>query len=187
MCPEPVGENASTLPVSWGFWLARLAVFEPATGCLEDMPGPCETVSHLGFAVLGVFRRTPVARLVGVSRGCQQTVEVRQCSPESDRPTATNTAGPSIPVGKGPVAIAITPDDKTAYVVNTEPGTVTPIATATNTTGRPITTGSGPFPIVITPDGKTAYVANLFSDTVTPIAIAADTAGLPITIRARWW
>src|SRR6266536_5070484 len=35
MRPEPVGEDARTLPVSWGFLLARLAGFEPATGCLE--------------------------------------------------------------------------------------------------------------------------------------------------------
>src|SRR5205823_10824544 len=32
--------------------------------------------------------------------------------------TATNTAGKAIKVGNGPSAIAITPDGKTAYIVN---------------------------------------------------------------------
>ena len=95
---------------------------------------------------------------------------------------ATNTAGPPITTGPGPDAVAITPDGKTAYVVNGNSGspTVTPIATSTNTAGPPITVGSGPFDIAITPDGKTAYVANLNSGTVTPIATATNTAGPPI-------
>ena len=47
--------------------------------------------------------------------------------------TATNTAGPPIPTGIYPDAIAITPDGKTAYVANAVSDTVTAIATATNT------------------------------------------------------
>ena len=39
--------------------------------------------------------------------------------------TATNTAGTPITTGSNPVAIAITPDGKTAYVVNDGSGTVT--------------------------------------------------------------
>src|SRR5690242_7374291 len=50
--------------------------------------------------------------------------------------TATNTALPPIKVRPHPDAIAITPDQKTAYVVSTgesnNTGTVTPIRTATN-------------------------------------------------------
>ena len=56
--------------------------------------------------------------------------------------TATNTAGPPIPVGLYPGPIAITPDGKTAFVDNST-GTVTPIATATNTPGTPIPVGPG--------------------------------------------
>ena len=58
--------------------------------------------------------------------------------------TATNTAGPPIPVGAAPAAIAITPDGKTAYVANYDSGTVTPITTATNTAGPPIPVGERP-------------------------------------------
>jgi DNA-binding beta-propeller fold protein YncE len=58
--------------------------------------------------------------------------------------TATNEPGKPIRVGIRPRMIAITPDGKTAYVVNqgTGPGrgsgSVTPITTATNKPGKPI-------------------------------------------------
>ena len=63
--------------------------------------------------------------------------------------TATNTAGPPIPVGRFPDAIAITPNDKTAYVANHDSDTVTPISTVTNTAGPPIAVGNGPDAIAI--------------------------------------
>ncbi len=93
--------------------------------------------------------------------------------------TATGIAGPRIPVGKGPVALATTPDDATVYVANDGSGTVTPIATATNTAGTPIPVGHYPHDIAITPDGATAYVAS-YDGTVTPIATATNTPGPPI-------
>jgi YVTN family beta-propeller protein len=83
--------------------------------------------------------------------------------------TATNKALPAVSVGPDPVAIAITPDGRTAYAVSDGPATggsatVTPIQTATDTALAPIRTGvvgSSPEYIAITPDGKTAYVANI--------------------------
>jgi YVTN family beta-propeller protein len=63
--------------------------------------------------------------------------------------TATNTALKPIKVGAFPVAIAITPDGRTAYVVS-DGGTVTPIRTATNTALTPIKVGRLPFAIAIT-------------------------------------
>ena len=81
--------------------------------------------------------------------------------------TVTNTAGPQIRVGNLPVAIGITPNGKTAYVLNQGSDTVTPINTATNTAGAPIPVGFDPVAIAITPNGKTAYVVDLVSDTVT--------------------
>ena len=62
--------------------------------------------------------------------------------------TATNTALKPIKIGTGqpgqpgPSPIAITPDGKTAYVVNLIAGTVTPISAATNTPGRPVVASS---------------------------------------------
>ena len=106
--------------------------------------------------------------------------------------TATNTPGAPIEVGMRPRAIVITPDSRTAYVVNQsrpqpppwhnyeaekrglpqpapDPrGTVTPVDTATNTPGEPIDEGDEPFAIAVTPDGKTVYVANTWENTGRP-------------------
>lgn len=65
--------------------------------------------------------------------------------------TATNTPGAPIEVRSQPWAFAITPDGKTAYVINFNSHSVTPIATATNTPGPPIEVGDGPYAIAITP------------------------------------
>ena len=92
--------------------------------------------------------------------------------------TATNTAGPPITVGSDPVAIAITPDGKTAYVTNRGSGTVTPIATATNTAGPPITVGSDPSAIAITPAASMQRPAVTTGPAVT--AVTAGLAGLPV-------
>jgi hyaluronoglucosaminidase len=70
--------------------------------------------------------------------------------------TAANKAGQPIPVRLGPIDIAITPDGKTAYVVNfgngrAEGHTVTPIRIATLRAGRPIKVGTNPDNLVIAP------------------------------------
>jgi len=87
-----------------------------------------------------------------------------------------------------PLAIAITPDGKTAYLANGASSTVTPINLATNTPGKPINLGGKPGAdaIAISPDGTTAYVANQPSSTVTPIDLAAGTPEKPIKIGHGW-
>ena len=80
----------------------------------------------------------------------------------------TRRAGPPIPVGTRPQAIAVTPDGRTAYVANSGSGTVTPIDTATGRAGTPIRAGTGPPAIAISPDGRTAYVLDWDGAAVTP-------------------
>jgi YVTN family beta-propeller protein len=107
--------------------------------------------------------------------------------------TTTNAAGAAIPVCCSPVAVAITPDGKTAYVIteasqdpNLFTGTVTPIEiTNNNKVDTPIPIGIAPTGIAITPDGTTAYVTNRLSDSVTPIDTATKTAGTPITLGSE--
>ncbi len=65
--------------------------------------------------------------------------------------TATNTALTAIKVGITPVAIAITPSGKTAYVADTPLNAVTPFFTATGTAGKPIGAGEDPEVIAVTP------------------------------------
>jgi len=70
----------------------------------------------------------------------------------------------------------------TAYVVNEDSDSVTPIRTATNTALAPIRVGFDPEYIAITPNGKTVYVVNFgcpcpdpVPNTVTAISTAANT------------
>jgi DNA-binding beta-propeller fold protein YncE len=102
------------------------------------------------------------------------------------------TAGIRIIVGRGPSAIAITPDGARAYVADGFDGTVTPIRLATGTPGPPIKVAQGPVAIAITPDGAIAYVASISEDpgrryvprpgVVTPIRLATGIPGTPIKV-----
>jgi DNA-binding beta-propeller fold protein YncE len=90
---------------------------------------------------------------------------------------ASGTVGSPIPVGADPVAIAVTPDGGTAYVVSAGDGTITPISLASDTVGAPISVGVDPMAIAITPSGATAYVlGGNGAGTLTPITLAANPA-----------
>ena len=64
--------------------------------------------------------------------------------------TATGAVSP-ITVGKGPDAVAFTPDGKRAYVTNSTDGTVSVITTATGAVSPPITVGKVPYAVAICP------------------------------------
>ena len=58
-------------------------------------------------------------------------------------------------------AVAVTPDGKHVYVVNTNTNTVSVIDTASNmVVGTPIPVGNAPAAVAVTPDGKHGYVTN---------------------------
>ena len=65
--------------------------------------------------------------------------------------------GAPIKVGDDPVAIAITPNGKTAYVVDGKQAMVSPIRTSNNRAGRPIRITAAADTIAITPNGRTVY------------------------------
>ena len=131
------------------------------------------TAAGHGAGAAPAGARQPTAFVVNSGSGTVTPVDL-----------ATRRAGPAIPVGASPQAIAMTPGGRTAYVANTGSGTVTPIDTATRRAGTPIRVGSAPGAIAITPDGRTAYVANTGSGTVTPIDTATGRAGTPIRAGA---
>jgi YVTN family beta-propeller protein len=93
---------------------------------------------------------------------------------------------PATKVGTFPDAVAIAPDQKTAYVTSYQSGTVTPINLSNGKAEKPIAVGRGPAGIAITPNGKMAYVTDAGSspigDTVTPINLKTDRPGRPITV-----
>jgi YVTN family beta-propeller protein len=95
--------------------------------------------------------------------------------------TATNTVIVTIPVGKQPSGIALSPDGSRVYVMNTGENTISVIDTATNKVGTTIALGGrprlGPELMAITPDGKNLYVtlmrgSVLVIDTATNATIA---------------
>ena len=88
----------------------------------------------------------------------------------------TRTKNPTdIPVGTGPASVAITPDGKTAFVVN-QGGTVSTIDVKTRTKHPDdITVGTYPTGVAITPDGKTAFVTDFLGGTVSTIDVKTRT------------
>jgi DNA-binding beta-propeller fold protein YncE len=105
--------------------------------------------------------------------------------------TLTGRVFKAIKVGNFPQAIAITPDGKTAYVLNQ--GSVTPVDLATSIPGKkikPVNRGYWPTAIAISPDGTTAYATATFESTstvesdmpgpMTPIHTATGTRGKPM-------
>ena len=86
-------------------------------------------------------------------------------------------------VGFGLVGIAITPDGRTAYVLDSSSGIVVALDTATNTV-RASRRVTSPWAIAIKPHAGTAYIANYSfgTSTVTPVHLATIKAGPPITV-----
>ena len=91
--------------------------------------------------------------------------------------TATNTVVATIqlPVGTGPLCVAVTPDGKHAYVTNLFSKSVSVIDTASNTVVATVPVGIRPFGVSVTPDGKHAYVTDQTSSNVSVIDTASNT------------
>ena len=84
-----------------------------------------------------------------------------------------------------PERVAITPDGKTAYVVNVGSDSVTPIDTVTNTPGAAISVGSVPLTRTGSRSPRTARPPTSptrSSDSVTPIDTATNTPGKAIAV-----
>jgi YVTN family beta-propeller protein len=71
-----------------------------------------------------------------------------------------NTIVATIPVGRFPFALVVSPNNANAYVANFVDNTVSVINTATNAVTATIGVGAVPDSVAVTPDGSTLYVAN---------------------------
>ncbi|MDR3661731.1 MAG: Ig-like domain-containing protein [Mycobacterium sp.] len=67
----------------------------------------------------------------------------------------------AIPVGSGPLDLALSPNGHQLVVSNSASNTVSVIDTATDTVTATIAVGTSPLGVAITPDGTRAYIANL--------------------------
>ncbi len=80
----------------------------------------------------------------------------------------------TVPVGKVPHGVRVSPDGKLLVVTNTADNTVSvlslqPEAKVIGT----VKTGSNPFEVVIAKDSNTAYVSNFLGDSVSVVDLAA--------------
>ncbi|MFD0167366.1 IPT/TIG domain-containing protein, partial [Streptomyces decoyicus] len=100
--------------------------------------------------------------------------------------TSTYTGvGAAIPVGTGPVGIAVAPNGK-AYVANRNANSVTVIDTATSAVVTTIPGLNQPNFVAIGPNGN-AYVANIGSNDVSVIDTTTDTVIATIPVGTNPW
>lgn len=85
--------------------------------------------------------------------------------------TETNTVTASVPVGKEPRYVAVTPDGNRAYVSNSGDNTVSvlDLTTSPPTVTDTLTGFSDSAGLAVTPDGTHVYVTNIGDDTVTVV------------------
>jgi YVTN family beta-propeller protein len=98
--------------------------------------------------------------------------------------TVTNSVAATLPVGREPSSIAITPDGRTAYVANTFDSTISVIDVATEAVSGPISTGPSLLGvkaqgIAISPDGTKLYASGLTDITVFDTATNMVVATIP--------
>lgn len=83
----------------------------------------------------------------------------------------------TVPVGRNPGPVALSPDGTTVYVANRDDATLSVIDASTNRVSALLPTRANPAGILITPDNKRTYVASYGSKTITVI----DHASLTVT------
>ncbi len=94
---------------------------------------------------------------------------------------ANDTVIATIPVGTGPVGVAVSPDATKVYVPNNANDDVSVIDTATNTVTTTIPVGDFPLGVAFTPDGTKVYVTNYQASTVSVIDTATNTVTTTIS------
>lgn len=100
--------------------------------------------------------------------------------------TTTRTVVTNVPVGNGPVGVAVHPQGELAYSVNQLEDTVSVIDTSTNTVSATIPVGDAPYAIAIHPSGMFAYVSHslLPFQNVTVIDTSSNTVLTTLTAGA---
>ncbi|MCW2935581.1 MAG: hypothetical protein JWM19_6543 [Actinomycetia bacterium] len=131
---------------------------------------PETSISSLTISAGGVIYAA------GVGASSQGTVAVIGTNP-------FQFSGVVASVGSHPVALALSPDGKTAYVANYDSGNLTVIGTATGIATGVVAVGNEPDAVAVSSDGTTVYVVNdNSSDAGTVSVIDAGTLAVTATI-----
>jgi YVTN family beta-propeller protein len=88
----------------------------------------------------------------------------------------------TVPVGHGPLGIAVHPDGTRVYVANYADGTVTVVGTAANQRLRTIRVGRRPFAVAVDPTGARVYVSSVGAGAVTVIDAASAEVTMDIPV-----
>lgn len=84
----------------------------------------------------------------------------------------TNAVIASVPVGKAPTHVAVSPDGSVLYVANSGSNTVSAISTVTGATLATMAVGGSPQGLAVNPAGTRIYVTNTASNSVTVLNAA---------------
>ncbi len=141
-----------------------------------------DTVTPISVARLRAGRPIPVGQAPDALAVTPDSKTVLAVGGDSDSVTPISAGTPSgangrrgaqalaaVGVGYSPTAIAVTASGRTALVVNTISGTLTPVAVASGRAGRPVSVGlySYPTAIELAPSGSTAVVVDTYGDQIT--------------------
>jgi YVTN family beta-propeller protein len=88
----------------------------------------------------------------------------------------------TVPVGASPLAVAVSPDGRTAVVGNDQDGSVSLIETGAEVVFGTSPVGTNPTGLAITPDSRVAVVANSTSGTVSIVQLAGNPPGPTQTV-----
>ena len=181
--------------------IKRLPDTTPRTGCIKHIlfpfPAPRgrghlpsnairDNAMNVRISALVAIAAFALAGLLGSGQSLAQNAYITNLGSNtvSVIDTKTNKVTATIPVGAGPLGVAVSPDGSKVYITNDNdnPGTVSVIDTATNTVTATIPVGVAPVGVAVSLDGSMVYVANFGSGTVSVITTATNTviATIPI-------
>jgi len=113
-------------------------------------------------------------------------------TPRTPTPTPTRTPVPlgtliaTVPVGQSPVAVAVNPTSRRAYVVNQGSNNLTVVDTAQLAVVTTIPVGNAPSGIAVNPTTNRVYVANSEDATVSVVDGATNTVLWTVPIPGRF-
>jgi YVTN family beta-propeller protein len=96
--------------------------------------------------------------------------------------TADNVVIATIPVGRRPIGIAVTPDSQYVYVATSEDNTVSVIRGSDHTVITTIDVGEWPYGIATTPGGDYVYVTSIADDTMSVIRTSDSTVTATVPV-----
>ncbi len=155
-------------------WMGVSAALLAVSGCGGGGGGGNNNGGGGNQALLAESRSSPIALT-------SDNQYVWSVNPDTDTVSVINVANDTnqkvaeVPVGDEPRCVAISPDNKKAYVTNALSSNVSVVDAATYKVLKTIAVGTEPFGCALTFDGAKLYVANLFSNNVSVINTGTDT------------